>query len=80
MSHLFQYMAFLWGYISIYFLSSQSNVRPTLQVSVPVARSFIESVTEKAIGTDVIRGVQPEQQLVKVYSDPRILENYKLHM
>ena len=79
MSHLFQYMAFLWSYISI-FLSSQSNARPTLQVSVPVARSFIESVTEKAIGTDVIRGVQPEQQLVKVYSDPRILENYKLHM
>ena len=77
MSHLFQYMAFLWSYISI-FLSSQSNAHPTLQVSVPEARSFIESVTEKAIGTDVIRGVQPEQQLVKVYSDPRILENYKL--
>ncbi|XP_048570174.1 signal recognition particle 54 kDa protein, chloroplastic-like [Triticum urartu] len=38
-------------------------------VSVPVARSFIESVTEKAIGTDVIRGVQPEQQLVKVVND-----------
>lgn len=79
MSHLFQYMAFLWMYIST-FLSSQSNAGPTLQVSVPVARSFIESVTEKAVGTDVIRGVQPEQQLVKVYSDTRILENYKLHM
>lgn len=79
MSHLFQYMAFLWMYIST-FLSSQSNADPTLQVSVPVARSFIESVTEKAVGTDVIRGVQPEQQLVKVYSDTRILENYKLHM
>lgn len=38
-------------------------------VSVPVARSFIESVTEKAVGTDVIRGVQPEQQLVKVVND-----------
>lgn len=46
----------------------------------PVARSFIESVTEKAVGTDVIRGVQPEQQLVKVYLDPRILENFKLYM
>jgi signal recognition particle subunit SRP54 len=44
-----------------------------LQVSVPVARSFIESVTEKAVGTDVIRGVEPEQQLVKVCSNPRIL-------
>nr|AAX95238.1 signal recognition particle protein, putative [Oryza sativa Japonica Group] len=34
-------------------------------VSLPVVRSFIESVTEKAVGTDVIRGVKPEQQLVK---------------
>ncbi|XP_051180071.1 signal recognition particle subunit SRP54, chloroplastic [Lolium perenne] len=38
-------------------------------VSVPVARSFIESVTEKAVGTDVIPGVEPEQQLVKVVND-----------
>uniref|UniRef100_A0A0E0R4D5 signal-recognition-particle GTPase n=1 Tax=Oryza rufipogon TaxID=4529 RepID=A0A0E0R4D5_ORYRU len=35
-------------------------------VSLPVVRSFIESVTEKAVGTDVIRGVKPEQQLVKL--------------
>jgi signal recognition particle GTPase len=46
---------------------SRSNSLPTLQVSLPVVRSFIESVTEKAVGTDVIRGVKPEQQLVKVY-------------
>ncbi|KAF0896487.1 hypothetical protein E2562_024346 [Oryza meyeriana var. granulata] len=38
-------------------------------VSLPVVRSFIESVTEKAVGTDVIRGVKPEQQLVKVVND-----------
>ncbi|XP_015698067.1 signal recognition particle 54 kDa protein, chloroplastic-like isoform X1 [Oryza brachyantha] len=38
-------------------------------VSLPVVRSFIESVTEKAAGTDVIRGVKPEQQLVKVVND-----------
>ncbi len=40
---------------------SRSNSLPTLQVSLPVVRSFIESVTEKAVGTDVIRGVKPEQ-------------------
>ncbi|KAG8091298.1 hypothetical protein GUJ93_ZPchr0011g27899 [Zizania palustris] len=38
-------------------------------VSLPVVRSFIESVTEKAVGTDVLQGVQPEQQLVKVVND-----------
>jgi signal recognition particle subunit SRP54 len=38
-----------------------------LQVSLPVVRRFIESVSEKAVGTDVIRGVRPDQQLVKVY-------------
>nr|CAB3459412.1 unnamed protein product [Digitaria exilis] len=34
-------------------------------VSLPVVRRFIESVSEKAVGTDVIRGVSPDQQLVK---------------
>ncbi|WVZ60176.1 hypothetical protein U9M48_010229 [Paspalum notatum var. saurae] len=38
-------------------------------VSLPVVRRFIESVSEKAVGTDVIRGVKPEQQLVKVVND-----------
>ncbi|KAL6640407.1 hypothetical protein ACP70R_021530 [Stipagrostis hirtigluma subsp. patula] len=38
-------------------------------VSLPVVRRFIESVTEKAVGTDVIRGVRPDQQLVKVVND-----------
>uniref|UniRef100_A0A804RG82 SRP54-type proteins GTP-binding domain-containing protein n=1 Tax=Zea mays TaxID=4577 RepID=A0A804RG82_MAIZE len=38
-------------------------------VSLPVVRRFIESVSEKAVGTDVIRGVRPDQQLVKVVSD-----------
>ena len=75
MSHLLYYAAFLCIYIVISTSSfpSQSDAEPILQVSVPVARSFIESVTEKAIGTDVIRGVEPEQQLVKVRSDPRKL-------
>ncbi|KAL6870943.1 hypothetical protein ACP4OV_014791 [Aristida adscensionis] len=38
-------------------------------VSLPVVRRFIDSVSEKAVGTDVIRGVKPEQQLVKVVND-----------
>ena len=42
-------------------------MEPTFQVSLPVVRRFIESVSEKAVGTDVIRGVGPDQQLVKVY-------------
>ncbi|XP_062198090.1 signal recognition particle subunit SRP54, chloroplastic-like [Phragmites australis] len=38
-------------------------------VSLPVVRRFIESVSEKVVGTDVIRGVRPDQQLVKVVND-----------
>lgn len=37
-----------------------------MQVSLPVVRRFVQSVTDRAIGTDVIRGVKPDQQLVKV--------------
>jgi hypothetical protein len=73
MCHLLYYTAFLCICIVVSYFPSQSDAEPTLQVSVPVARSFIESVTEKAVGTDVIRGVEPEQQLVKVCSNPRIL-------
>lgn len=38
-----------------------------LQVSLPVVRRFVSSVSEKALGSDVIRGIRPEQQLVKVF-------------
>ena len=38
-----------------------------LQVSLPVVRRFVSSVNEKALGSDVIRGIRPEQQLVKVF-------------
>lgn len=38
-------------------------------VSLPVVRSFVKNVTEKAIGVGVIRGVRPDQQLVKVVND-----------
>ncbi len=39
-----------------------------MQVSLPVVRRFVKSVGEKAIGMGVVRGVRPDQQLVKVCS------------
>lgn len=36
------------------------------QVSLPVVRRFVQSVTDQAVGVGVIRGVKPDQQLVKV--------------
>jgi len=38
-------------------------------VSLPVVRRFVKSVSEKAVGTGVIRGVRPDQQLIKVVND-----------
>lgn len=38
-------------------------------VSLPVVRRFVQSVSEAAVGTGVIRGVKPDQQLVKIVSD-----------
>eukprot|EP01018_Ginkgo_biloba_P030733 Gb_10951 [translate_table: standard] len=38
-------------------------------VSLPVVRRFVKVVTEQAIGVGVIRGVRPDQQLVKVVND-----------
>jgi len=34
-----------------------------------VVKDFIDSVTEKALGEEVIRGVQPAQQIVKIVQD-----------
>ncbi len=39
------------------------------QVSLPVVRQFVSSVEAKALGTKVIKGVRPDQQLVKVVND-----------
>ena len=36
------------------------------QVSLPVVRRFVQAVTDQAVGVGVIRGVKPDQQLVKV--------------
>ena len=38
-------------------------------VALPVARRFIEAVTEKAIGQEVLRAVSPGQQVVKIVHD-----------
>ena len=41
-------------------------------VSLPVARDFVERVREKAIGQDVIKSVSPGQQVVKIVNDELI--------
>ncbi|RNJ63212.1 MAG: signal recognition particle protein [Porphyrobacter sp. IPPAS B-1204] len=38
-------------------------------VALPVARRFIDAVTEKAIGQDVLRSVTPGQQVIKIVHD-----------
>ncbi|KAJ9565215.1 hypothetical protein OSB04_001181 [Centaurea solstitialis] len=38
-------------------------------VSLPVVRRFVQDVSEQAVGVGVIRGVRPDQQLVKIVSD-----------
>lgn len=41
----------------------------TRQVSLPVVRRFVARVEEKALGIKVVKGVKPDQQLVKVVND-----------
>ena len=41
-------------------------------VALPVVRRFIDEVTEKAVGTDVLKSVTPGQQVVKVVNDALI--------
>ncbi|WP_133365108.1 signal recognition particle protein [Qipengyuania sediminis] len=38
-------------------------------VALPVVRRFVDAVTEKAVGQDVLRSVTPGQQVVKIVSD-----------
>lgn len=38
-------------------------------VALPVARSFVETITEQAIGQNVLRSVTPGQQVVKIVHD-----------
>ncbi|HYD25904.1 MAG TPA: signal recognition particle protein [Croceibacterium sp.] len=41
-------------------------------VALPVARQFIDAVTEKAVGSQVLRSVTPGQQVVKIVNDALI--------
>uniref|UniRef100_A0A803L2V7 signal-recognition-particle GTPase n=1 Tax=Chenopodium quinoa TaxID=63459 RepID=A0A803L2V7_CHEQI len=38
-------------------------------VSLPVVRRFVQSVSDQAVGVGLIRGVKPDQQLVKIVKD-----------
>ncbi|KMT06771.1 hypothetical protein BVRB_7g159310 [Beta vulgaris subsp. vulgaris] len=38
-------------------------------VSLPVVRRFVQSVSDQAVGVGLIRGVKPDQQLVKIVRD-----------
>ena len=41
-------------------------------VALPVARKFIDAVTEKAVGQQVLRSITPGQQVVKIVNDELI--------
>lgn len=41
-------------------------------MSLPVVRKFVKQVQETALGIKVVKGVTPDQQLVKVVSDQLI--------
>ena len=52
--------------------SAMREVRVALleaDVALPVARSFVDSVTEKAVGHNVLRSITPGQQVVKIVND-----------
>ncbi|XP_061955309.1 signal recognition particle subunit SRP54, chloroplastic-like [Populus nigra] len=38
-------------------------------VSLPVVRRFVQSVSDQAVGVGLVRGVKPDQQLVKIVHD-----------
>src|ERR1043165_6908727 len=38
-------------------------------VALPVARDFVEQVTERAVGQEVLRSVTPGQMVVKIVND-----------
>ena len=52
--------------------SAMREVRVALleaDVALPVARDFVEQVTEKAVGQEVLRSVTPGQMVVKIVHD-----------
>ena len=41
-------------------------------MSLPVVRKFVKQVEETALGVKVVKGIRPDQQLVKVVNDQLI--------
>src|ERR671920_789314 len=41
-------------------------------VALPVARDFVEQVTEKAVGQEALRSITPGQMVVKIVRDPLV--------
>src|SRR3569623_90214 len=55
--------------------SAMREVRVALleaDVALPVARDFVEQVTDKAVGQEVLRSVTPGQMVVKIVHDQLI--------
>ena len=49
--------------------TDMSSACENLQVSLPLVRQFVSKVEESALGVKVVKGVRPDQQLVKVVND-----------
>jgi signal recognition particle subunit SRP54 len=52
--------------------SAMREVRVALleaDVALPVVRSFVDSITDKAVGANVLRSITPGQQVVKIVND-----------
>src|SRR5919206_3460017 len=67
--------------------SAMREVRVALleaDVALPVARDFVDQVTEKAVGAEVIRSVTPGQMVVKIVNDALVetlgSETAELHL
>jgi signal recognition particle subunit SRP54 len=67
--------------------SAMREVRVALleaDVALPVARDFVEKITERAVGAEVIRSVTPGQMVVKIVNDALVemlgSETAELHL
>src|SRR4030095_15678112 len=67
--------------------SAMREVRVALlaaDVALPVARDFVDQVTERAVGAEVIRSVTPGQMVVKIVNDALVemlgAETAELHL
>ena len=67
--------------------SAMREVRVALleaDVALPVARDFVDQITEQAVGAEVIRSITPGQMVVKIVNDALVEmlggENAELHL